>query len=162
VEPAEILKVTPASFDSQFNVNLKAALIVSQIVAKKMIERGQGGSIVNISSIGGQRPLIGVGLYCCTKSALEMLTKSLALELGPYKIRVNSLNPAFVMTDINTDKEGKEKLNELHSSVLQRTPTQHVWMPMSDVVKTVLFLASNSTSQITGQSLSVDGGYLAH
>ncbi|CAL8122124.1 unnamed protein product [Orchesella dallaii] len=161
-----MLEVSPESFDKQFNVNVKAVLIVSQIVAKKMIEKGEGGSIVNISSINAQRPAIGIGLYACTKAALDMLTKSLALELGPHKIRVNSVNPASVVTDMSQpssyDEEGKEKMKEHHARLLNRTPTQTLWMPMSDVVNTALFLASNSTSQITGQSLAVDGGYLAH
>ncbi|ODM92023.1 Carbonyl reductase [NADPH] 2 [Orchesella cincta] len=166
IEPAEMLQVSAESFDRQFNVNVKAALIVSQIVAKKMIERGEGGSIVNISSINAQRPALGIGLYSCTKAALDMLTKSLAMELGHHKIRVNSVNPASVLTDMSStesyDDEGKVKMQAHHDRLLSRTPTQTLWMPVGDVVNAVLFLASNATSQITGQCLGIDGGYLAH
>ncbi|ODM93711.1 L-xylulose reductase [Orchesella cincta] len=165
-EPGDFLEATSESFDKQFNINLRSALTVSQITAKKMIARGNGGSIVNISSISGQRPEHGIAIYCCTKAAIDMLTKCMALELGPHKIRVNAVAPANVDTDLNQPgsygEEEKEKVEQNQKLLLQRTPTGTLWMPMSDIVNTTLFLASDLTSQITGQVLAVDGGYLAN
>uniref|UniRef100_A0A4W5LS62 Dicarbonyl/L-xylulose reductase n=1 Tax=Hucho hucho TaxID=62062 RepID=A0A4W5LS62_9TELE len=94
------LEVTPDQFDISFNINVKAALHVSQIVARGMKARGTGGSIVNISSQASQCALRDHTVYCATKGALDMLTKVMALELGPYQIRVNSVNPTVVMTEM--------------------------------------------------------------
>ncbi|ODM87126.1 L-xylulose reductase, partial [Orchesella cincta] len=162
-EPTEFVTTTTESFDNHFNINLKAVLVVSQIMAKKMIERGKGGSIVNMSSVSAQRPEPGCAIYCCSKAALDMLTKTMAVELGPHKIRVNSVNPGNVDTDMNrpesyANKEELELVDKGFQSILDKTPTGVVWMPMDDIVNTTLFLASNLTSQITGQCLAVDGG----
>ncbi|XP_041939630.1 L-xylulose reductase isoform X2 [Alosa sapidissima] len=94
------LEVTPEQFDMSFNINVKAALHVAQIVARGLKARGSGGSIVNISSQASQCALRDHAVYCATKGALDMLTKTMALELGPYQIRVNSVNPTVVMTDM--------------------------------------------------------------
>ncbi|CAL8122214.1 unnamed protein product [Orchesella dallaii] len=165
-EPGDFLEASSESFDKQFNINLKSVITVSQITARKMIEGGRGGSIVNISSISGQRPEQGIAVYCCTKAAIDMLTKCMALELGPHKIRVNAVAPANVDTDLNQPgsygQEEKDKVEENQKILLARTPTGTLWMPMKDIVNTTLFLASDLTSQITGQVLAVDGGYLAN
>ncbi|KAJ0060400.1 hypothetical protein NL108_010186, partial [Boleophthalmus pectinirostris] len=94
------LEVTPEKFDQLFSVNVKAVLHVSQIVARSMKARGSGGSIVNVSSQASQCALRDHTVYCSTKAALDMLTKVMALELGPYKIRVNCVNPTVVMTEM--------------------------------------------------------------
>ncbi|CAL8122222.1 unnamed protein product [Orchesella dallaii] len=168
-EPHKFLSLTMESYDEHFNVNLKAVVLVSQIVARKMIEGGKGGSIVNMSSIASQRAIPDCSIYCCTKAALDMLTKTMALELGAHQIRVNSVNPAGVMTDMtrssdwnNSKTNGSMKVKEVEQLLIRRTPTETLWMPMRDVVNTTLFLASNQTSQITGQCVAVDGGFLAN
>ncbi|XP_024913810.1 L-xylulose reductase, partial [Cynoglossus semilaevis] len=94
------LDVTSDNFDQSFNVNVKAVLHVSQIVARGMKARGSGGSIVNVSSQASQCALRDHTVYCATKAALDMLTKVMALELGPFQIRVNSVNPTVVMTEM--------------------------------------------------------------
>ncbi|ODM93714.1 L-xylulose reductase, partial [Orchesella cincta] len=162
VEPCEFLEITEDSFNRVFNINLKAAVLISQIVAKKMIERGTGGSILNISSIAGYRPLPSSGIYPCTKAGLDMLTKVMAVELGPHKIRVNSLNPSVVQTGINNPANYPGGVFKPLQNILGRTPTNTSAMPMTDIVNTALFLASDQASQLTGQRLAVDGGYLAH
>ncbi|ODM93715.1 L-xylulose reductase [Orchesella cincta] len=163
---AAFLETSPQNVDAHFDVNYKATVIISQIVARKMIKRGKGGSIVNMSSIASQRALPNCGIYCCTKAALDMLTKVMALELGPHQIRVNSVNPGSVLTDMNSvttcDASTKEKIEKVEKILISRTPTQTLWMPIRDVVNTTLFLASNQTSQITGQCIAIDGGYLAN
>ncbi|TNN49583.1 L-xylulose reductase [Liparis tanakae] len=95
-----LLEVTPDQFDQSFNVNVRAVLHVSQIVARGMKARGSGGSIVNVSSQASQCALRDHAVYCATKGALDMLTRVMALELGPLQIRVNSVNPTVVMTDM--------------------------------------------------------------
>ncbi|XP_011877476.1 PREDICTED: L-xylulose reductase isoform X2 [Vollenhovia emeryi] len=94
------LDVTREAFDMTYEVNVKAVLNVSQVVARSMIERKSGGSIVNISSQAGQAALKDHTSYCMSKAALDMLSKSMALELGPHNIRVNSVGPTVVMTEM--------------------------------------------------------------
>ncbi|ODM87481.1 D-erythrulose reductase [Orchesella cincta] len=161
-EIADFLEISLEQYEKQFSVNFKAAVFVSQNVVKKMIAAGIGGSIINISSMTSQRAIKYFGIYSCTKAALDMLTKSMALGIGVHKIRVNSLSPGTVKTDlvnyvVNQDPKEMEKQVQ---RFIERTPTQTLFMPMSDIVNATLFLASNQTSQITGQCLAVDGGYL--
>ncbi|KAF5912947.1 hypothetical protein HPG69_012636, partial [Diceros bicornis minor] len=92
------LEVTKEAIDTSFDVNLRAVIQVSQIVARGLIARGAPGAIVNISSQASQRALTNHSVYCSTKGAMNMLTKVMALELGPHKIRVNTVNPTVVMT----------------------------------------------------------------
>ncbi|KAJ1128720.1 hypothetical protein NDU88_007095 [Pleurodeles waltl] len=94
------LEVTQDAWDRSLDVNVKAVAHVSQIVAREMIKRGSHGSIVNISSQASMCALQNHTVYCATKGALDMLTKVMALELGPKKIRVNAVNPTVVMTDM--------------------------------------------------------------
>uniref|UniRef100_A0AC11CPM6 Dicarbonyl and L-xylulose reductase n=1 Tax=Ovis aries TaxID=9940 RepID=A0AC11CPM6_SHEEP len=92
------LEVTKEAYDMSFNVNLRAVIQVSQIVARGLIARGAPGVIVNVSSQASQRGLTNHSVYCSTKGALDILTKVMAVELGPHKIRVNAVNPTVVMT----------------------------------------------------------------
>lgn len=100
--------------------------------------------------------------YSCIKAALEMLTKIMAITLGPHKIRVNAVCPGLVETDMMT--QGLKEINsngkecEFQKVWEQQTPSGQVVMPMNDVVNTILFMASDSTTQMTGQCLGVDGG----
>lgn len=151
------LEVTPEQFDMSFNVNVKAVLHVSQIVARGMKARGRGGSIVNISSQASQCALKDHAVYCATKGALDMLTKVMALELGPYQIRVNSVNPTVVMTDM-----GRVGWSDPTKA---RTMTSRIplgrFAEVEDVVNSVLFLLSDKSSMTNGVTLPVDGGFLA-
>ena len=79
-------------------VNVRAAMIVAQVVARGLIARGVGGSIVNVSSQSSSRALTDHATYCASKGALDQLTRVMALELGPHQIRVNAVNPIVVMT----------------------------------------------------------------
>ncbi|XP_074477008.1 L-xylulose reductase-like [Sebastes fasciatus] len=151
------LEVTPDQFDQSFNVNVKAVLHVSQIVARDMIARGSGGSIVNVSSQSGQRALKDHAVYCATKGALDMLTKVMALELGPHQIRVNSVNPTVVMTEICRLKWSDP---EKAKTMMSRIPLGR-FAEVEDVVNSILFLLSDKSNMINGVSLLVDGGFLA-
>ncbi|CAB3995569.1 L-xylulose reductase [Paramuricea clavata] len=150
-------EVTEEAFDLSFSVNVKAALFLSQIVAKGMIARGNGGSIVNISSQASQSALKDHTVYCCTKAALDMLGRMMALELGPHKIRVNTVNPTVVMTDMgkigwSDPVKAKEMLDKIPLGRFSE---------VDEVVNAIVFLLSDKASMIHGVTLPVDGGYLA-
>ncbi|XP_020670205.3 L-xylulose reductase [Pogona vitticeps] len=151
------LEVTKDAFDRSFSVNLRAALQVSQIIARKLIARGAPGAIVNVSSQASHRALSDHTVYCSTKSALDMLTKSMALELGPHKIRVNSVNPTVVMT-----KMGRLNWTDPQKAgpMISRIPLGK-FAEVDDVVNSILFLLSDQSNMTTGAMLPVDGGFLA-
>ena len=89
--------------DKTLDINLKAAVNVTQVIGRKMVESVKGGSIVNVSSINGLNPMRECMAYNMSKAALDMMSKQFALELGPYKIRVNSVNPTVVLTDMGRE-----------------------------------------------------------
>ncbi|XP_047613544.1 L-xylulose reductase isoform X2 [Phacochoerus africanus] len=128
-----------------------------QVVARGLIARGAPGSIVNVSSQASQRALPNHSVYCSTKGALDMLTKMMALELGPHKIRVNAVNPTVVMTSMgraNWSNPQKAK------AMLDRIPLGR-FAEVEHVVDAILFLLSDRSSMTTGSTLPVDGGCLA-
>lgn len=151
------LEVTKEVFDRSFNVNLRSVFQVSQIVARGMIDRGVPGSIVNISSMVAYVTFPNLSAYSSTKGAMTMLTKAMAMELGPYKIRVNSVNPTVVLTDmgkkVSADPELSRKMKERH-------PLRK-FAEVEDVVNSILFLLSDRSASTSGSSILVDAGYLA-
>ncbi|XP_058140914.1 L-xylulose reductase [Dasypus novemcinctus] len=151
------LEVTKEAFDTSFDVNLRAVMQVSQIVARGLVARGAPGAIVNISSQASQRAIARHSIYCSTKGALDMLTKVMALELGPHKIRVNAVNPTVVSTPM-----GKANWSDPQKvkAVLDRIPLGR-FAEVENVVDSVLFLLSDRSGMTTGATLPVDGGFLA-
>jgi len=143
-------------FDKIFSVNVKAPLFIAQVVAKQMIARGSGGAIVNVSSQASMIALKDHTLYCSTKAAMDMFTKSLALELGPHKIRVNAVNPTVVMTDmgrIGWSDPAKAK------PMLDTIPLGR-FAEVEEVVHSIIYLLSDKANMITGTMLPIDGGRL--
>nr|XP_014720167.1 L-xylulose reductase isoform X1 [Equus asinus] len=158
------LEVTKEAIDTSFDINLRAVIQVSQIVAQGLIARGAQGSIVNVSSQASQRALTNHSVYCMpslltgsTKGAMDMLTKVMALELGPHKIRVNAVNPTVVMTPM-----GRANWSDPQKAkpMLDRIPLGR-FAEVENVVDTILFLLSDRSSMTTGCTLPVDGGFLA-
>ncbi|XP_075418512.1 carbonyl reductase [NADPH] 2 [Tenrec ecaudatus] len=151
------LEVTKEAFDRSFNVNLRAVFQVSQIVARGMIARGVPGSIVNVSSMVAHVTFPSLSTYSSTKGAMTMLTKTMALELGPHKIRVNSVNPTVVLTamgqNVCEDPELARRLKERH-------PLKK-FAEVEDVVNSILFLLSDCSTSTSGSGILVDAGYLA-
>jgi NAD(P)-dependent dehydrogenase (short-subunit alcohol dehydrogenase family) len=139
-----------ALIDSQFAVNLRAPLILSVRAAKIMKSTGSG-SIVNISSVGGLRPHLPGLPYDITKGALDALTRTLAVDLGEFGIRVNGIAPGF--TPIRITPENRQYLYEAAANL----PMQKPGRP-EDISAAVAFLASPDAAYITGQTLYVDGG----
>ncbi|XP_078349045.1 L-xylulose reductase-like [Oculina patagonica] len=154
--PFEEIKLK--DFDKIFSINVKAPLFIAQVVAKKIIASGSGGAIVNVSSQASMMALKDHTLYCSTKAAMDMFTKSLALELGPHKIRVNAVNPTVVMTDMGRlgwSDPAKAK------PMLDRIPLGR-FAEVEDVVHAIVYLLSDKASMVTGTMLPVDGGCLAN
>ncbi|KAM3921949.1 D-erythrulose reductase-like [Leptodactylus fuscus] len=155
-EERPFLEITQDSFDRLFAINTRGLVLVSQIVARQMIERGVPGSIVNVSSQISITPMKNLGLYSATKATMDMFTKVMALELGPNKIRVNSVNPTVVMT-----RMGKEHWSdpEKAAGFLSHIPLG-CFAEVDDVINSIFFLLSDKSAMVTGTCLVVDGGFL--
>ena len=152
---APLVDVAVGDFDRVVAVNTRGALLVTQRVARAMIDRGRGGSIVNVSSQASLTALPGHSAYAASKSALDSLTRVAALELGPHGIRVNSVHPTVVMTPMSAGYWGRPEIGE---PFLAAMPLGR-WASEEDVAGPVVFLLSSAASMITGAALPVDGGY---
>jgi 3-oxoacyl-[acyl-carrier protein] reductase len=145
--------VTEEHFHKQFNLNVLGLLLTTQEAVKHFTP--VGGSIVNISSVVGRHAVANASVYSATKGAVDAITKSLAKELGPKKIRVNSLNPGMIET------EGLHAVgfaeSEFRKQIEANTPLGRIGQP-DDVAKVAVFLASDDSGWVTGETLLVSGG----
>ncbi|KAG8195668.1 hypothetical protein JTE90_003813 [Oedothorax gibbosus] len=155
----EFGKITEEEIDNCFAVNVKAVVNISQIIAMQMKSYGQGGSIVNISSQAAMIALPNHTTYCASKGALDQITKVMALELGPHKIRVNSVNPTVVLTDMGVTAVRSYGDETAVMKALKEKIPLGKFAEVEDVVKATLFLLSEDAGMITGVSLPIDGGY---
>lgn len=152
------LAITEELWDRTMAVNVKGYFMVGQKVAAQMVAQGRGGKIINISSISAELSGEEKVHYCCSKGAIKLLTKGMALELARYRINVNSLAPGTTDTNIIQEERIKRLVDEerLHSSI--------PWGRMGvgeDMVGAAVFLASAESEYVTGATLVVDGGSLA-
>ena len=147
-------QVTEEHFHRQFNTNVLGLILTTQEALKYF--NGDGGSIINISSVVGVNPLPGAAVYSATKAAVDAVTKSLAQELGPKKIRVNSINPGMIET------EGVHAAgfigSDFQKNAVAQTPLGRIGQPQ-DVATVATFLASADSGWITGETFLVSGGY---
>jgi glucose 1-dehydrogenase len=151
--PASFLDVTEAGWDRMLDVDLKGAFLCAQACGRVMRDHG-GGSIVNISSIHEDATFPGFTPYCAAKGGLRMLMRNAALELAPYKIRVNNIAPGAIATPINLQTlEDPAKVKELSRII----PIGRPGTP-DEVAQVALFLASDRSSYVTGSTYYVDGG----
>lgn len=140
------------------NLNLTSALWISQAAARRMIAQGEGGAILNISSVRGQLALrAGYSSYVAAKGALNMLTKQHATEWAPHGIRVNAISPTFVRTEMVADMLADENF---YQSLVGRIPLGRIADP-EDLLGAALFFCSDASGFVTGQVLTLDGGLTA-
>jgi len=149
------LDVTPEEWDTTFDVNVRGTFLVTQAVGRRMLA-ADGGSIVTVTSLAGERVTKASVSYQASKAALIQLTRALAVHWAP-KVRVNAVAPGYVRTDLNVAWLADE---ENSGYVLGRTPLGRVGLP-EDVAGAVRFLASPASSYVTGQNLRLDGGWSA-
>ena len=141
----------PDDIIDMVDINLTAALLLAQACSRVML-RQAAGCIVNISSVNAIRGHEGVAVYSATKAALDGFTRSLARELGPRNIRVNSVAPGYFETDLVKGMASSQK-----DRIARRTPLRRL-ARIEEIAAAVHFLASDQASFITGQTLVVDGG----
>ncbi len=154
--PKSSLKVTEADWDYLVDLNLKGVFFTCQTIGARMIKQRRG-KIINLASTMGFVGLPERAVYCTTKGGIVQMTKALALEWAPYRIRVNAIAPTFIKTPMSIpwlkDKAFKK-------FVTSRIPWGRLGLP-KDVVGAVLFLVSDSADLITGSTLLIDGGWTA-
>lgn len=154
-KPTPILDLEEQYWDAMLNVDLKGAFLCTQAAGKWMRDNG-GGSIINISSVHEEIPMVGNAAYCAAKGGLMMLMRTVAVELAPHNIRVNNIGPGAIDTPINAATMADPKKSEaLRNSI----PLKRIGSP-EDVAGLAAFLCSDDASYITGSSYFIDGGLM--
>jgi len=151
------MDTTEDDFDAVVDINLKSAYFLSQRVAKGLIKAGKPGSIINISS---QMALVGGierAVYSATKAGVEGFTRGMAIELGPYQIRINTICPTFIVTALTQASFDDPVKREWIESKIKLGRVGEV----EDIMGAAVFLASDAAALITGTALVVDGGWTA-
>lgn len=151
------LAATDEMLDKMVEINIKAALRLIRLTVPKMIDRGTGGSIINISSVAGLEPQPGGLLYSFTKAGLIMMTRNWAHEFGPHRVRVNAIAPGLIQTDFS---EHFWKNEHFRSHLEQTQPIGRIGQP-DEISFAALYLASDEASFVTGQVFVIDGGMTA-
>lgn len=151
------IETTVEDFDAVVGLNLRAAYFLTRSVAKRLIASGRPGSLMNISSQMGHVGAVDRAVYCATKFAVEGFTKSMAIEWGPKRIRVNTICPTFIRTPLTEQTLTRpERLAWIEEKIkLGRIGTPQ------DLMGAVIYLASDASSLVTGTALVVDGGWTA-
>jgi len=155
--PAPFGQVTPADYDTVMGLNVRSVFFLTQKVVARLIEEKKPGSIITISSqmghVGGRNRTV----YCTSKWAIEGMIRAMAIEMGPYGVRVNSICPTFVETEMTrpffTDQDF---MNHIMSKIALGRLAQ-----VEDIAGAAVFLASDASAMITGSSIMVDGGWTA-
>jgi NAD(P)-dependent dehydrogenase (short-subunit alcohol dehydrogenase family) len=150
-----LLDLREDGWDKVFNTNVKAVWLLSRLVAKKMMEQ-KSGRIINITTVGAEKAELGMAAYGCSKAALKMLTRCMAREWAQYGINVNAVGPGLTRTDFSKPIWSNP---EVAKHVALAIPKGRLAEP-EEIVGAVLFLASEASGFITGQSIYVDGGTL--
>ena len=151
-----LVELSEKEWDRLIDINLKGVFLCAKEVVKEMIKR-RYGKIISIASIAGQVGFANSSAYCASKGGIINLTRELALELAQYKINVNAIGPGVIetpMTDFITKKP------EMLKGILANVPWNRTGQPL-DIANAALFLASDEADYITGQTLFVDGGWIA-
>jgi NAD(P)-dependent dehydrogenase (short-subunit alcohol dehydrogenase family) len=149
--------ISEDEFDRIVRVNLKGVFLGCQVFGKYLVERGQGGSIINLGSMSGIVPLSRVFTYSATKGAVHNLTLNLAREWAPHKVRVNVLVPGFFPAEQNRKILSPDRV----TSIMGHTPMKRFGEARELIGATLLLASDGAGSFITGEELIVDGGYHA-
>jgi len=155
--PTPFFDIPADEFQKIFDVNLKAVFLACQTFGKHMVERGEGGSIINVGSISGLNPLSRVFTYSATKGAVHNLSKNLAREWATNKVRVNVLVPGFFPAEQNKKVLTPDRVE----SIMRHTPIDRFGNKNELIGATLLLASDKAGSFITGHELIVDGGYSA-
>ncbi|MDB5294577.1 MAG: oxidoreductase [Phycisphaerales bacterium] len=151
---APLEAITPEFFRRQFDLNVLGLILTTQEAVKHFGDAG--GTVVNVSSIVGKLALPHSTVYAATKAAVDSVTRTLAAELGPKRIRVNAVNPGMVATEGSTEIAGAE--SGFRKSIEATTPLGRIGQ-VDDIAPAVVFLASADSKWITGETLYISGGY---
>jgi glucose 1-dehydrogenase len=154
---APFLELSEADFDAVQRVNVRGAFLVGQAAAKQMAAQGKGGAIVNLSSINAVFAIPGQTAYTVSKGAIHMLTRSMAVQLASFGIRVNAIGPGTIRTEMAASMLADPKIGTMISA---RTPLGRPGEP-EEIAAIAAFLASDDASYVTGQTIYADGGRLA-
>ena len=151
-----VLDTTEQQYDTVMAVNLKSAFFGTQLAAKQFIAQGDGGLVINISSVHEDWPMPGITPYCVSKGGMRMLARTAGVELGKHNIRIVNVGPGAVDTPINAATESDPaKLTALNAAI----PLGRMAEP-DEIAQTVVFLASDKARYLTATSIFVDGGIM--
>ncbi len=157
VHACEFLELAEEDFDRVIRVNLKGVFLTGQAAARQMVAQGRAGTIINMSSVNAVMAIPAITPYVVAKGGVNQLTKVMALALVDKGIRVNAIGPGSIMTEVfKTVATDKAAMNK----ILSRTPMGRVGEP-DEVASVPVFLASDDSSYITGQTIYPDGGRMA-
>ncbi len=157
VHACDFLDLEEADFDRVIRVNLKGVFLTGQAAARQMVAQGRGGTIINMSSVNAVMAIPAITPYVAAKGGVNQLTKVMSLSLIDKGIRVNAIGPGSINTEVfKTVATDKAAMNK----ILSRTPMGRVGEP-DEIAAVALFLASEDSSYITGQTIYPDGGRLA-
>lgn len=148
---------TPEDFDAVMAINLRGAYFLTQAVAKELLAAGKPGSLINISSQMGHVGGVDRAVYCASKFAVEGFTKAMALEFGPAGIRINTICPTFILTDLTRPTfEDPDKRSWVLDKIKLGRPGE-----VEDIMGAAVYLASDASKLVTGTAMMVDGGWTA-
>jgi NAD(P)-dependent dehydrogenase (short-subunit alcohol dehydrogenase family) len=152
---ASAIDMTEQQWDKILGNNLKSCFLCSQVFARQLIQQGNGGRIVNISSIHAELSEPSASAYTAAKGGMEAFSRTLATELAPHKITVNCVRPGATYTELTVPMYTEE----VKKALFMRIPLREIAQP-SWIADAIVFLASQGARYITGQTLTVDGGFL--
>ena len=148
------LEIAESEWDRIIEVNLKGFFLCAQAAARQMVSQGDGGVIINMSSAGETLAGRDLAHYCVAKGGVRMLTRQLAFELAPFKIRANAIAPGLIETDMNRSDLAQPEFREYRLSMI---PLGIIGVP-EDIVGAAVFLASDDSRMATGSTIYLDAG----
>lgn len=152
-----MLELALADWQRVINTNLTAAFLVGREAAKRMVQRGRGGKIINIGSLTSEAARATVAPYTVAKGGIKMLSRAMAAEWAQYNIQANSIGPGYILTDMNQALVNNPQFD---AWVKASNPAQR-WGKPEELVGTAIYLASEASNYVNGQIIYVDGGWLA-